>query len=201
VSNFATVTDACSVAAIGVDFGIRNLPLPSGGVTSATPNTASGNALSGNTGVPGAGADTGESVSISTSVSALNSVISTVVGNLTGAGLGSLPGVYVVCTVAPMSITLVSGSNTLNLATSTSLYSGTFSSKMSGTGGGASGSNQISYTLALTGTPVSTGVAGLPLLAVFSAAFVATGTIPGTQTGNTIVSGTYSDTATATVNF
>lgn len=202
VTNQASVADACDVAAIGVDFGMTTFPLPAAGITSAIPNTASGNAITGNTGQPGAGADTGEtSLNVSSGVSAIDSVISTALSTLSTAGLGTLPGVYVICTTAPTSITLTSANGTtINLGTATSLYSGSFSSKMVGTGSGAGASNKISYTLTLSGTPVSTGVTGLPLN-IFSAAFTASGNIPASQAGNTIVPGSYSDTATATVNF
>lgn len=202
MTNIVTVADACDVAAVGVDFGITTFPLPGTGLISAIANTSTGNAITGNTGAPGAGADggAGDALSLTTPLGAVNGVITTALSTLTGLGLGTLPGVYVVCTTSPTSITLTSGANTVSLGTSTSLYTGTFSSKMSGSGGGASGSNQISYSLALTGTPVSTAVVGLPVN-IFTGAYLVTGTIPASQTGNTVVPGTYSDTATATVNF
>lgn len=200
MSNYATVADACDVAATGVDFGITTFPLPAAGITSTTANTATGNAITGNTGVSGAGADTGDSLSVSTSVGAIDLVVNTALSTLTAVGLGTLPGVYVICTTTPTSITLASGSNSVNLSVSAGASTATFTSKMSGTGGSASSANQISYTLTLSGTPVSAGVTGLPIN-VFSAAYLATGTISSSQPGNTIVSGSYSDVATATVNF
>jgi hypothetical protein len=202
MTNIVTVADACDVAAVGVDFGITTFPLPGTGVTSVVTNTTAGNAIQGNTGIPGAAADggAGDALSLTTPLGAVNTVLNTALSTLTSLGLGTLPGVYVVCTTTPTSITLTSGANTVSLGTSTSLYTGTFSSKMSGTGGGASGSNQIDYSLALTGTPVATAVAGLPI-SIFAGAYLVTGTIPASQTGTTVVPGTYSDVATATVNF
>ena len=202
MTNIVTVADACDIAAVGVDFGITTFPLPGTGMVSAIANSSTGNAITGNTGAPGAGADggSGDDLTLTTPLSAVNGVLTTALSTLTGLGLGTLPGVYVMCTTAPTSITLTSGSNTVSLGTTTSLYTGTFNSKMAGTGSGATASNEISYSLSLIGTPVSTAVTGLPVN-IFSAAYLVTGTIPASQSGNTIVPGTYSDTATATVNF
>lgn len=199
MTNIVTVADACDIVATGVDFGITTIPMPAAGVPSVLANTATGNAVTGNAGLnPSAGADGGaaDALDLTTPVAAVNTVINGLLSSINV----SVPGVYVVCTTSPTSITLTSGANTLSLGTAISAFSGTFSSKMTGVGGGASGSNAISYNLTIVGTPVSTAVAGLPVN-VFTAAFVATGLIPASQTGNTIVPGYYSDTATATVNF
>lgn len=199
MTNIVTVADACDVVATGVDFGITTIPLPATGIPSILANDSVGNAVTGNAGLnPSAGSDggAGDTLSLTTPIAAVN----TVINGLLSAINVSVPGVYVVCTTTPTAITLTSGANNLSLDTAIAAFSGTFNSTMTGVGGGATGSNAISYSLTIVGTPVSTAVAGLPVN-VFTAAFVATGLIPASQTGNTIVPGYYSDTATAQVDF
>jgi hypothetical protein len=205
MTNLVTVADACDIAATGVDFGIVTLPVSSSGVLPAIPNTSTGRAATGNSGRTDAvDGSTDDDLALTTPLSAVNTVVNTAISTLNTAGAG-VSGVLVVCTTTPTAITLSSANgSSLSLGTTAaSLYTGTFNSKMVGVGGGATGSNAISYSLSLTGTPVSTAVTGLPV-SIFSAAFLVTpttGGILGTQTGNTIVPGYYADSATAQVDF
>lgn len=199
MTNIVTVADACDVVATGLDFGITILPIPSIGIPSVLANTALGNTVTGNAGLnPGAGRDGGvdDTLRLVTPIGAINTVINTVLASV---NVG-VPGVYVVCTTAPTAITLRSGTNLLNLPTTTTAFTGTFNGKMTGVGGGAGAANAINYALTVVGTPVSTAVTGLPVN-VFVAAFAAVGLIPGAQGGNSIVPGYYTDTATAQVDF
>ena len=199
MTNIVTVMDACDIVATGVDFGMTVLPIPSVGIPSMVANTAVGNAMTGNAGVhPGASRDGGvdDTFELLTPVSAVNTVINTAIGSV---NVGA-PGVYVVCTTTPTSITLRSGASVLALPTTATAFTGTFNGNMTGVGGGAGAGHSLSYALSLVGTPVSTAVVGTPVN-VFVAAFAAVGLIPGAQGSNSMVPGYYSDTATAQVDF
>lgn len=198
ITSIATVTDACDIVGIGVDFGITTVPLPAAGLTSVTPNTSVGNTATGNTAHTNAGADGGTDDTLALNApDALGTAINTV---LAGVSL-ALPGVYVACTSTPTAISVTSaagGSYSLPV-TLGGTPTGSFAGKMSGVGGGAAGTNKIDYTLTFVGTPTSTAVAGLST-GLFIGAFTATGAVPATQSG-TVVPGYYSDVATAQVDF
>ncbi|HUS23757.1 MAG TPA: hypothetical protein VM369_02325 [Candidatus Binatia bacterium] len=204
MTNIATVADACDIVAVGVDFGITTVPLPATGIIAVTPNTSLGNLVTGNTSHPSAAVDGGagndDTLSLATPISALNSLISPLLSGVVGA----LPGLYVACTTSPTSVQLLSaaaGAVSYNLPISLGgLPVGTYSGRMTGVGGGATGANSIDYTMTFIGSPVSTAVGGGFPLSVFIGAFTVTGTIPAAQSG-TIVPGYYRDSATAQVNF
>ncbi len=213
MNNIVTLADACDIVAIGIDFGVKSAPIPAAGYAAqVATNTATGNAVTGNTAHPKAALDsatTGDgttgnnSLALLTGVSALDGAVSTVLSTV----IGALPGVYVACTTAPTSITLVStaaGATSYNFPTTLGgVPAGTFTGKMAGVGQGATGSNTVDYSITFAGTPVSTtipGGAALGLPSLFIAPFTALGAIPGTQTG-TVVPGQYWDGAIATVNF
>ena len=203
MTNIVTVADACDIVAIGVDFGITAAPIPLTGILSIATNTATGNALTGNATHPDAASDGGagndDQLSLATPIGALNGLIGTVLSTVVNA----LPGVYVACTVNPTLITLTSsapGSIPFELPISLGdAPIGTFAGKMAGVGNGASGANTVDYTLTFLGAPVSTAIEGFPV-ALFIGAYTATGLVPATQTG-TVVPGSYTDVATAQVDF
>lgn len=204
MTNIVTLADACDIVAVGVDFGIQAASIPAAGITSATPNTAAGNLISGNTGHPNAAVDGGvgndDTLSLTTGIGVLDTAITTVLSTVVQA----LPGVYVACTTAPTAITLTSsasGATTYNLPTAlASSPSGTFSGTLAGVGGGATAANTIDYSMSFIGTPVNTDPGGLGLVTLFVGGFTATGTISGSQSG-TIVPGFYADAAVAQVDF
>ncbi len=213
MNNIVTLADACDIVAIGIDFGVKSAPIPAAGYSGVvTTNTTSGNAVTGNTPHPYAGADSATSgdgtsgnntLSLSTGVGALDAPVSTLLSTV----IGALPGVYVACTATPTSITLVSsssGATAYNFPTAVGgTPSGTFTGKMKGVGNGASASNTIDYSITFAGTPANTTVPGgaaLGLPSLFIAPFTAIGAMSGTQTGS-VVPGQYWDGATATVNF
>lgn len=173
MTNIATVADACDVVAVGVDFGIVPLPIPPTGVPGVLPNVAAGV-----TGHPNAGADGADSLSL------LGIAVP----------FTSAPGVYVACTMAPISIGM-SGANggSLPLPVALGPATGPFSGKMAGTGG------SIDYTMTMVGAAVSTTGLGLPVGA-YVAAFTGVNLIPAAQTG-TFGAGFYTDTVTVTVNY
>lgn len=204
MTSIATVTDACDIVAIGLDFGITSLPLPATGVISATPNTSAGNAVSGNSLHPNAARDGGagndDQLTLSTPDATTTGLIATVLGTISTAASG----VFVACTTTPTSISVTSGAagaTPYSLPTAIGgSPSGTFAGKMGGVGGGAGGTNTLNYAITFVGTPVSTAIVGGLPVTLFTAAFLATGTVPATQTG-TVVPGYYADVATAQVNF
>jgi len=204
MTSVASVTDSCDIAAVGLDFGITSLPIPAAGITTTNPNTSVGNAITGNTSNPNAGDDGGsgndDELALSTPDPATNTLITTLLGTINTA----VAGVFVACTTTPTAITVTSGGGggayNLPVALATA-PSGTFSGKMTGVGGGATGANLMDYTLTFTGTAASTDITGglLPVT-VFTAAYLATGSIPFAQSG-TLVPGYYADVATAQVDF
>ncbi|HUR41148.1 MAG TPA: hypothetical protein VM240_08250 [Verrucomicrobiae bacterium] len=200
LTSIATVTDACDIVGIGMDFGVTSVPLPAAGLSSiVTPNTSIGNVVTANTSHPLAAADGGATDTLALSAPAPSG---TLINTALSAVSTVAPGVYVACTTPPTAITITSaaaGATPYNLpVTLASLPSGTFSGKMSGVGGGATSSNKIDYTMTFVGTPVSTAIAGLPL-GLFIASFLATGAVPGSQ--GSVVPGFYADAATAQVDF
>lgn len=203
MTSVATVTDACDVVAVGVDFGIFRAPIAAAGVISTTPNTSAGNTVSGNSVHPNAGGDGGagndDELSLTTPDPVTNGLLSTVLSSISTAASG----VFVACTSSPTAITVTSSAAgatpyTLPVALG-GVPSGSFAGKMGGVGGGAAASNTLDYTVTFVGSPVSTAVGGI-LPTVFTATFLATGTVPATQTG-TVVPGYYADVATAQVDF
>jgi len=66
-------------------------------------------------------------------------------------------------------------------------------------GGAVSTTNQVNYELSFTETVVSQDVLGL--VSLFTGVYTSIGSIPGDQTGNTVVAGNYTDVLTATVEF
>jgi hypothetical protein len=204
MTSIATVTDACDIVAVGLDFGITSLPLPATGIISATPNTSAGNAVSGNSLHPNAANDGGagndDELALSTPDATTTGLIATVLGTISTAASG----VFVACTTTPTSISVTSGAagaTPYSLPTTVGgSPSGTFAGKMGGVGGGAGGSNALDYTITFVGTPVSTAIVGGLPVTIFTAAFLGTGTVPATQ-GGTVVPGYYADVATAQVDF
>ena len=204
LTNIVTVADACDIVAVGVDFGITTAPIAAAGVTSIAPNTTTGNTATANTSHPDAAADGGagndDELTITTPVAALNALISP----LLSAVATTAPGVYVACTTTPTAISVLSasaGAVAFDLpVTVGGTPSGTYAGKMEGVGGGAAAANTIDYTLTFAGTPTSTALGGGFSIDLFVGAFLATGTIPGVQTG-TVVPGYYTDIATAQVDF
>lgn len=209
MTNIVTLADACDVAAIGTDFGVLSAPIPAGGVNNViTANTATGNAITGNTAHPDAGADGGagndDTLTLNTPIATLNTALAAILDPLTAQAL-TVPGVYVACTTTPASITLegprVTGGSVSFTTTTTAGSAGpVVTSIMDGVGGGAvATTNQVNYQLDFTETVVSQDVLGLVNL--FTGVFTSIGSIPGDQTGNTVVAGNYTDVLTATVEF
>jgi hypothetical protein len=201
MTNIVTVSDACDIVAVGVDFGLIGFPIGSSGVTSTIANTALGNAVTGNTSNPDAGKDGGAGNDDVLSLSTPLASVSTSLNSLLSSINVTAPGVYVACTVSPTNISVTSaasGATAYSLPTNLlATPSGKFNGQMTGIGGGATSSNAISYTLSFTGAPLS---ASIPPLSIFTASFPATGNIPATQTG-TVVPGYYGDVAVARVDF
>lgn len=204
LTSIATVTDSCDIVAVGLDFGITHMPLATGGITSTTPNTTAGNAVSGNSVNPSAADDGGAGNDDALSLSMPDATTSGLINTVLSAITTTAAGVFVACTTTPTSITVTSsasGASAYSLpVTIGGTPSSTFSGKMAGIGGGASGSNLMNYTITFTGAPVSTAIGGGLPLNLFTASFLATGNVPATQPG-TIVPGYYADVATAQVNF
>jgi hypothetical protein len=202
MTSVATVTDACDIVAVGLDFGVTSMPIPSAGIISTTPNTSVGNAVTGNTMHPYAADDGGadDTLTLNTPDATTTTLISAVLGAISTAASG----VFVACTTTPTAITVTSGAGGSTPYSLPTTLGGSpvssFSGKMSGVGGGAAGSNQLDYTLTFVGAPVSTAIVGGLPVTLFTAAFVATGMVPAAQSG-TIVPGFYADVATAQVDF
>lgn len=203
MTSVATVTDACDIAAVGIDFGLTSLPLPAAGITSLNPNTTAGTTTTGNTSNPNAADDGGAGNDDTLSITLGDAATNTLISNELVSIDTTVAGVFVACTTTPTSISVTSanaaGSFALPTSTTTPA-SGTFNGKMVGIGGGATASNLMDYTLTFVGTPVSTAIAGGLPLNLFTAEFVATGNIPASQSG-TVVPGYYADVATAQVDF
>lgn len=204
LTSIATVTDSCDIVAVGLDFGITHMPIPAGGITTTTPNTSVGNALSGNSVHPDAADDGGAGNDDELSLSLPDAVTSGLISTALGLVSTASAGVYVACTTTPSSITVTSsaaGATPYSLpVTLGASPSGSFAGKMAGIGGGATSGNELSYTMSFVGVPASTAIGGGLPLNLFTGAYVATGTVPATQSG-TVVPGYYADVATATVNF
>ncbi|MED5389686.1 MAG: hypothetical protein VX793_12580 [Pseudomonadota bacterium] len=209
MTNIVTLADACDVAAIGTDFGVLSAPIPSGGVNNViTANTATGNAVTGNDAHPNAGADGGagndDTLELNTPIATLNTALAAILDPLTAQAL-TVPGVYVACTTTPVSVTLegprvTGGSVNFTTTTTAGSQGPILTSIMDGVGGGAvATTNQVNYELSFTETVVSQDVLGLVNL--FTGVYTSIGSIPGDQTGNTVVAGNYTDVLTATVEF
>lgn len=204
MTSVATVTDACDIVAIGLDFGLTSLPLPAAGVPGTAANTTLGNSSTGNTSNPKAATDGGASnddeLTLTVGDATTTGLISTVLTSISTTAAG----VFVACTSSPTAITITSsaaGATTYNLPVTTgTAASGTFNGKMAGVGGGATASNLMSYTMTFTGAPASTAIGGGLPLNLFTAEFLAVGSIPASQAG-TVVPGYYADVATAQVDF
>ncbi|MDX1803010.1 MAG: hypothetical protein R3292_02940 [Alcanivorax sp.] len=209
MTNIVTLADACDVVAIGTDFGVLSAPIPAAGVNNViTANTAAGNAITGNTAHPNAGADGGagndDALTLTTPIAALNTALAAILDPITSQAL-TVPGVYVACTTPPATITLdgprmTGGAATFSTTTTTATAGPVVTSVMDGVGGGAvATTNQVNYQLDFTETVVNQDVLGLVTL--FTGVFTSIGSIPGDQTGNTVVAGNYTDVLTATVEF
>jgi len=204
MTSVATVTDSCDIVAVGLDFGVTSLPIPTAGILSTTPNTSAGNAVTGNSVHPNAADDGGagndDELTLNTPDAITTGLISTVLGTISTAASG----VFVACTSSPTAITVTSGgagATPYSLPTAIAgTPTGSFAGKLTGVGGGAGGANTLDYTMTFLGTPVSTAIGGGLPLTLFTAAFLATGTVLGTQSG-TVVPGYYADVATAQVDF
>lgn len=204
LTSIATVTDSCDIVAVGVDFGITHMPIAAGGITTTTPNTSVGNAVSGNAVHPDAADDGGAGNDDALSLSLPDAITAGLVNTALGTVSTAAAGVFVACTTTPTSISVTSsaaGATPYSLpVTVGGAPAGTFGGKMEGIGGGASSSNELSYTITFAGTPASTAIGGGLPLNLFTAVYLATGNVPATQPG-TVVPGYYADVATAQVNF
>lgn len=204
LTSIATVTDSCDIVAVGLDFGITHMPIAAAGITSTTPNTSAGNSVSGNSVHPNAARDGGVGNDDALSLSMPDATTSTLISTVLSTISTTAPGVFVACTTTPTSITVTSSASGASAYTLPVTIggnpSGTFSGKMAGIGGGATSSNLLNYAITFTGAPVSTAIGGGLPLSLFTATYLATGSVPATQPG-TVVPGYYADVATAQVNF
>lgn len=204
MTSVATVHDTCDIVAVGLDFGITALPIPAAGILSTTPNTSAGNTVTGNSVHPNAGDDGGAANDDELTITSPDAITTGLITTVLGAISTAASGVFVACTSTPTAITVTSGgagATPYSLPTTVGgTPSGTFGGKLTGVGGGAGSSNKMDYTMTFVGTPVSTAIGGGLPVTLFTAAFLATGRVPGTQSG-AVVPGYYADVATTQIDF
>ncbi|MDD9893522.1 MAG: hypothetical protein OXT49_08470 [Gammaproteobacteria bacterium] len=190
MNNIVTVTEACDVVAIGVDFGQVGTPTPAAGHSTFTANTAllSTNALQ-STGHGGAAADDGKSLTLS------------LLGVNVPVPFTAASGVFVFCTSAPGTIE-ITGTNVdsapvaLPKDLSGAASPVTVESKMDDLG---AGSDQLDYSFTFGAPTALATPATLPSIisTPFIGSYLVTGaSIDGSQS---VAAGFYQDTVTVTV--
>lgn len=179
MTNTVTVANSCDVVAVGVNFGT---------ITSPTALTLPVNTA--NTAADGGSAHD-DTLGITTSVSALDTLIAPVLSAINVA----VPGVFVACTTPPTSVTLGATTLSTSVGASAPVYTG----NMTGPGGAT-----IAYRLTMAGVVANTSLGTDPLVGVLPTFFTgvyAVGTSQITGSSGTILPGVYSETVTATVNY